>query len=119
MRKKIVAGVLSCFIALLAAGAVSLVASDLSNRNAPSNGLPDIICDAEWAPLARQSLETRKPETAERVLSVAPSFVVHYGSFHAVSHGIPASSGQDLITFIRLRTTCKQFLLFFISRSNA
>jgi hypothetical protein len=105
MQKRFVAGALSCLIALLAAGAVALGTSNLNNGNAPNNDLQDIICDAGWTLPARSTLKTAKQDLTERVVLSFPSAHFYSSLYFAVSSGIPATLGQDLLTFIQQRTT--------------
>lgn len=105
MRKRIVSAALSCFIALLAEGAVSLATSGSDRWEAGNVDLQDVISHAEWVLPARATPEAAKRQRGVRVRYYSLSDCVCHTSYLAISHGIPAKIGQDLITFIRLRTT--------------
>ena len=78
------------FIALLAAGAVSIAASDLVSWEAGNIDLQKVIQDAEWTLPTRPSLDPFRQEITEQVRLVASSTFVYHGSYHATSRGIPS-----------------------------
>ena len=105
MQKRLIAGVLSCFIALLAAGAVSLVTSQWDTWGAPNNGLQDIICNAESNLPAQSTLETAQQMRKERVRLDSPSAHLYHSPYFPVSNGFPATLARDLLTFVQQRAT--------------
>lgn len=107
MRKGIIAVALSCFIALLAARAVSLTNYQGQSRgDAPNSDLQDVVCDTDWTLPARFTIEATKQEHTEGVVFDFPSaHLCSTSRFFGASNSIPARFGKDLLTFIRQRTT--------------
>ncbi len=105
MRKGIWAVILSCFLALPAARAVSHSTHSPRDLDITSVDLPDIAFDVEGTLPVRAKLEPAKQPSAARVRYSFPLIRLYPSSYLTSSKGIPAKVGQDLLTFIHLWTT--------------
>ncbi len=105
MRKGILSVCLCCFLILLATGESSLATSRPDSAEAGSVDLRNAMSGAEWVLPAQPTLRTARQQDEEDVHYCPVLSSGFHTSYFAISNGILANTGPDLITFIHLRTT--------------